>query len=103
MPEARTFVPPASVALAAERGLELRASLPPSRQCCTAAGLRTARRLVARERLTERELAHLWSYHQRHRGDRRAPGWGGCSKGYQAALLWGGDAGERWAARVLGR
>lgn len=97
------YAPPPSVAHAAAHALELRAMLPPSRRCCTPAGLRMARRLAAREPLTEAEVRKLWSYHQRHAVDRQAPGWGLESKGYQASLAWGGEAGERWAARVLGR
>lgn len=99
----RRYTPPPTVAHAAAWALELRAMLPPSKRCCTPAGLRTARRLAAREGFTEKELRKLWSYHQRHRLDERAPGWGIDSKGWQASLAWGGAAGEKWAARILGR
>jgi hypothetical protein len=97
------YVPPPSVAHAAAWALDLRAMLPPSRRCCTPAGLRTARRLAAREPFTRAQLTKLWSYHQRHRVDEGKPGWGVDSKGWQASLAWGGEAGEKWAARVLGR
>jgi hypothetical protein len=42
-------------------------------------------------------------YFARHRGDKKAKGWGdnnNPSPGYIAWLLWGGDAGDRWAKKT---
>ena len=40
------------------------------------------------------------SYFARHEVDKQGEGWGRDSKGYQAWLLWGGDAGRAWANRL---
>jgi hypothetical protein len=37
------------------------------------------------------------AYFDRHEKDSKAKGWGINSKGWQAWLLWGGDAGREWA------
>lgn len=42
------------------------------------------------------------SFFARHEVDKQGAGWGVDSKGYQAWLLWGGDAGRAWALRLLG-
>lgn len=96
-----TFEPPAEVARTAERGLKLRASLPPSKRCCTAVGIRRATQLKNRQPVSVDTLKRMKSYFARHRGDKRAKGWGKDSKGYQAWLMWGGDPGMRWASEVL--
>ncbi len=43
------------------------------------------------------------SYFDRHAGDKKAARWGIDSKGYQAWLMWGGDAGRDWVLRTLAK
>lgn len=94
----RTFVPPASVADEARRGLELRASMPPSRRGGTAVGIRRAVQLANRQPVSEDTLARMRSYFQRHAVDAQGRGWDeGTSKGWQSWLLWGGYAGRDFA------
>lgn len=89
--------PPASVREAARSGLELRASLPPSRRCCTSVGLARARQLANGQPVSDRTLQRMRSYFARHAVDAGGRGWGVDSKGWQAWLLWGGDAGRAWS------
>ena len=46
-------------------------------------------------------LKRMRAYFDRHAIDANGPGWGDDSKGWQAWLLWGGDAGRRWASGLL--
>lgn len=89
--------PPQSVADAAKRGLELRAEQPPSNRCCTPTGIARARDLANRKNLSPRTIRRMKAYFDRHQSDKSGEGWGVDSKGYQAWLLWGGDAGYSWA------
>lgn len=45
----------------------------------------------------------MTAYFARHERDKAASRWGIDSKGYQAWLLWGGDAGREWATKTLTR
>lgn len=47
-----------------------------------------------------RTILRMVSYFARHEVDKQGEGWGRDSKGYQAWLLWGGDAGRAWANRL---
>jgi hypothetical protein len=94
MPSVR---PPESVAAAAKRGLELRAKQPPSNRAGTPVGVRRASQLANRQAVTLSTLKRMVSYFARHEVDKQGDGWGKDSKGYQAWLLWGGDAGWSWA------
>ena len=96
-----TYTPPEEVARAARRGLELRASLPPSRRGGTEVGLARAAQLANRRPVSVDTLQRMVSYFDRHEVDKEGEGWGRDSKGYQAWLLWGGDAGRAWARRTL--
>ena len=98
-------VPPAAVAEAAARGLELRERF---NRGGTAVGVRRAKQLQARRALTDREVVAMASYFKRHAVDKnaKAHAWGDRddpSAGYIAWLLWGGDAGEAWADRLRAR
>lgn len=99
----QTFIPPATVARAARRGLALRRSLPKSKRCCTKIGIRRAVQLSNRQPVSVDTLERMVSYFARHEVDKRGAGWGEDSKGYQAWLLWGGDPGRDWAERLLAR
>lgn len=96
----RSYKPPAAVRKAAAYGLELRASLPPSRRGGTAVGLARARDLAGGRAVSAQTVERMWRYFRRHEVDAQGAGWGVDSKGWQAWLLWGGDAGYRWASQV---
>ncbi len=101
--DADTFRPPAAVAAAARRGLALRASMPASRRGGTSVGVARATQLAGRKPVSRETIGRMASFFARHSVDRKAPGWGRDSKGWQAWLLWGGDAGRRWAEGILKR
>lgn len=101
MAAASGFTPPAAVRAAARKGLLLRAEQPPSNRGGTAVGLARARDLANGRPVSERTLRRMVSFFARHEVDKQGAGWGVDSKGYQAWLLWGGDAGRAWATREL--
>lgn len=97
------FTPPGGVAAAAERGLRLRNV---HRRGGTAIGVARARDLAARRRLSPTTVRRMHAYFARHAVDKTAAGWrdrAHPSAGYIAWLLWGGDAGRRWADRQVAR
>lgn len=96
-----TWRPPADVARAARRGLELRAEQPPSNRAGTPVGLARASQLANRRPVSLETLRRMRSYFARHAVDKEGEGWGRDSKGYQAWLMWGGDPGRAWANRIL--
>lgn len=96
-----TFRPPAAVAAAAARALDLRASLPPSRRGMTPVGIARARDLSRRRPVSLDTIRRMSSYFARHAVDKDGEGWGVDSKGFQAWLGWGGDPGEQWARSIL--
>lgn len=95
--------PPASVARAAQRGLDLRAEQPPSNRAGTPVGLARAAQLAGRRPVSLSTIRRMVSYFARHEVDREGEGWGVDSKGYQAWLMWGGDPGRAWARSILRR
>jgi len=96
-----TWRPPADVARAARRGLELRAEQPPSNRAGTPVGLARASQLANRRPVSLETLRRMRSYFARHAVDKEGEGWGRDSKGFQAWLMWGGDPGRAWANRIL--
>lgn len=93
------MTPPAAVAKNAEKGLALRERFG---RGGTQVGVRRARKLAARKAATPRDIKTIASYFARHSVDKdaKAKTWGDesdPSAGYIAWLLWGGDAGKRWA------
>lgn len=102
-PSPRTFIPPKAVADQARMGLALRESLPPSQRCCTTVGIRRAVQLANRQPVSVSTLKRMRSYFQRHAVDSRGVGWRETSKGWQAHLAWGGDAGRKWCNEILDR
>lgn len=96
-----SWVPPASVAAAARRGLDLRAEQPPSNRGGTAVGVARARDLANRRPVSLSTLKRMVSFFARHEVDKSGEGWGKDSKGYQAWLLWGGNPGRAWATKIL--
>lgn len=100
-PSERTFIPPQAVANEARLGLAIRAEQPPSNRCCTPVGLRRAVQLMNRQAVSVRTLKRMRSYFARHAVDARGAGWREDSRGWQAWLLWGGNAGRNWCNKVL--
>ena len=98
-----SYTPPASVARAAQRGLDLRAEQTPSNRAGTPVGIARASQLSGRRPVSVETLRRMVSYFARHEVDKDGEGWGVDSKGYQAWLLWGGDTGRSWARAVLRR
>ena len=88
--------PPAAVARAARRGLELREA---HGRGGTGVGARRAAQLDARETVSDRDIKSMFSYFARHAVDRHGRDWDNRerpSAGYIAWQLWGGDAGRDW-------
>ena len=95
--------PTAAVAKQAERGLKLREQ---HGRGGTDVGRRRAHQLMNREPVSDRDIKDIYSYFARHAVDRQGQGWAdrkAPSAGYIAWLLWGGDAGEAWIARLHDR
>ncbi|MEA9558206.1 DNA-binding protein [Xanthomonas nasturtii] len=93
--------PPKNVAQAAARGLKLREQ---HGRGGTAIGVARARDLSAQKSLSAQTIRRMHAYFARHSVDKQGKGWADAkapSAGYIAWLLWGGDAGQRWAERVL--
>ena len=96
-----TYIPPLPVAIEAEKGLKLRSIQTSSNKCCTPVGIRRAVQLSNRQPVSLDTIKRMRSYFARHSVDRLGKGWGIDSKGYQAWLCWGGDAGRDWAEKIL--
>ena len=103
------FKPTEGMRAAARRAKALRDSVAPSRKGMTGTGLARMRQLIAGRDLSDQDVIVMRAWFRRHRVDKEGKGWkagseGYPSKGLQAWLGWGGDAGARaveaWAARV---
>jgi len=91
------LIPPAEVAAAAKKGLELREKF---RRGGTSAGAHRARQLSERRPLSLRTIVAMSAYFARHQVDKvsKSHDWGDeadPSAGYVAWLLWGGEPGRR--------
>lgn len=108
------FTPPKAVQEAAQRGLELRRKQPKSkrggldvRQASEegiGSGVQRAANLSSGKPVSPETVRRMLAYFTRHQKDKNAPGWGDTSnpsKGWQAWLLWGGDAGWTWSNKVV--
>lgn len=94
-------VPPASVALAARKGLALREKL---KRAGTTVGVAFARELQNRKPLPDTAIRQMVRFFARHEADKRSEHWGedeSPSADYVAWLLRGGDPGREWAERRL--
>ena len=95
--ERKDRIPPMEVAEAAEKGLKLRSQF---RRGGTMIGVARARDLKNRKSIPDQTVRRMVSYFHRHKVDQRADNFGddeNPSTGYIAWLLWGGDAGQKWA------
>ena len=85
--------PPLDVALQAKKGLELRSKMPPSKKGGTSVGIARARDLSNRRAVSDKTIMRMDSFFSRHSTYKKTA----TSKGNQAWLLWGGNAGRKWA------
>jgi hypothetical protein len=93
----RTFKPTQRMASAARRGLRLRDKFG---RGGTNVGVRRAHQLADQADCSEADVKAIHSYFARHAVDNRGEGWDtdmNPSAGFIAWLLWGGDAGRKWA------
>lgn len=99
----KSFIPPVSVANAAKKALKMRKSLPKSQRGMTRVGLARANQLANRRPVSLETIKRMVSYFDRHEVDKQSNEWktNAKSKGRQAWLGWGSDAGWAWAKRIL--
>jgi len=102
-PSDRSYVPPASVASAAEAALDKRADAAPSNRGMTPVGLARARDLSNRRAVSIETVKRMAKYFTRHASDKEGSTWGKKGKGWQAWNGWGGDSGARWARSIVNR
>ena len=110
-----TFVPPESVRAAARRGLELRRKASPSNKGGLTvseasaegigSGVQRASDLASGKGVSLSTIKRMKSFFSRHQKSKRIdPGKTPAQdKGYQAHLLWGGDAGKAWAESIVSK
>ena len=94
------FIPPASVAKEAAKGLLLHDKF---KKGGTAVGIARARDLKDRRNLSKSTIFRMASYFARHEVDKQGKDFYNKekpSKGYIAWLLWGGDVGWIWALNL---
>jgi hypothetical protein len=97
------FTPPATVAAAARRGLELRRK---HRRGGTPIGVARASTLSNRRAIGLPTVRRMYSYFARHAVDKQGKDWGNAaspSAGKIAWLLWGGDPGRTWVNGIRAR
>ena len=95
------FVPPKGVQDAAKRGLEVRATKPPSQRGGTEVGLARARDLANGKQLSPDTVKRMLNYFTRHEVDKKGSTWKDQGKGWQAWHLWGSDEGFAWSRKVV--
>jgi hypothetical protein len=103
------FRPPASVARAAERGLELRRehgrgglSAKQASEQGIGSGVQRAVNLKNRDELSLETVKRMKNFFNRHRTYKeRGYHRDRTSASYISWLLWGGDAGDKWAQKVV--
>jgi hypothetical protein len=99
MADGKTFTPTQRMASAARRGLRLREKFG---RGGTEVGVERARQLAERRAVSEADVKSMHSFFARHSVDKetRTHKWNSDSDpsaGFIAWLLWGGDAGKKWA------
>lgn len=95
------FTPPQGVREAARRGLEVRASKPPSERGGTEVGVARARDLANGRTVSPDTARRMKAYFDRHEVDQQGETWDEQGKGWQAWQLWGGDPGRSWSAKLV--
>jgi len=97
----KSFVPPIEVQANARRALEVRAMKPVSERGMLDEGIARARDLANGRSIPIDTLKRMMSFFARHEVDKQGSSWSTYGKGWQAWMGWGGDAGRRWARRML--
>lgn len=95
------FTPPNDVQRSARRALEVRDEKPPSQKGLTAVGISRARDLANGRTVSPETARRMLAYFTRHEIDKQSPKWRDWSKGRIAWNAWGGDAGYRWANKIV--
>jgi hypothetical protein len=96
------FIAPGAVRDAARKGLKLY-DQGRGGDGLTSQTVREARTIAGRQDVSPDKLRRMRAWFARHEGDKK-PGWdkpGKETPGYVAWLLWGGDAGRRWAEQMV--
>lgn len=93
--------PPKGVQESARRGLEVRASKPPSQRGGTPVGVARARDLANGRTISPETARRMKAYFDRHEVDKSGATWNEQGKGWQAWHLWGGDAGRSWSSKLV--
>jgi len=101
--EADTYTPTDAMVASAKRGLELRREYG---RGGTEVGVARARDISNGKGLPLVTVKRMHSFFSRHEGNKKAEGFNRGEDGYPSAgrvawELWGGDAGQRWAARIV--
>lgn len=100
MTETIYLSPPQEVIKASKKGLALREKFG---RGSTHIGISLAKEIVQGSDLDPKTIMRMASYFARHAVDKNAKNFGNdenLSKGYIAWLLWGGDAGQKWAEEI---
>jgi len=98
----KKYKPTDAMASAAKRGLAMREEQPPSNKGGTSVGLARARQLIKKQDLDLSIVKRMYSFFSRHEVDKQSDSWKkGDSKGEQAWLMWGGDAGYSWSKKIV--
>jgi hypothetical protein len=95
------FTPPQGVREAAARGLEVRREAPESQRGGTEVGVARARDLSNGVSISPETARRMKAYFDRHEADKQGETWDQQGKGWQAWMLWGGDAGRSWAEKLV--
>ena len=98
MSNTKSYTPPIEVKNNASHALKHRASLPPSQRAMTPVGVSRARDLSNGRPQSLETIQRMKAFFDRHAVDKQSANYGVGSKGWQAWLGWGGDAGRRWPA-----
>ena len=96
MPE-KTYTPTKQMQGSAKRGLALRKK---HKRGGTQVGVARARDIVNGKKLPLDTVKRMHSFFSRHEGNQAG---GEKDAGYIAWLLWGGDAGKRWARSIVNK
>lgn len=102
--DSKTFIPPKGVAIEAQKALRWREKYPDETKGGTQVGWTRANQLANREPVSLDTIDRMVSFFARHAGNQKVSeenkGKPWRDAGRVAWLLWGGDAGKRWAEKI---
>ena len=101
MSNTKSYTPPIEVKNNASAALKYREKQPPSQRAMTPVGVARARDLSNGRPQSLETIQRMKAFFDRHAVDKKSANYGVGSKGWQAWMGWGGDAGRRWVERVL--